>query len=108
MFPIVVLPVPLKWVELYPPFHLDGRNRPLHGILGRETAAHGVLGDAAGEQKLKQKIGAAGLGADPRELEPAEWLAVDGRPGDPAVDVEIADAEGAADLVDVRRAAGIE
>ena len=76
-------------------------------VLRREPPAHRVLGDAAGQQKLEQVIRAAGLGADARELEAAERLAVDQGPGDPAVDVQIADAELALDSLDVRRAARV-
>ena len=85
---------------------LDRQSVP--ASFGREPPAHGVLGHAAGQQEFEQVVGPAGLGADPRELEPAERLAVDQGPGDPAVDVEVADAELAADPLDVGRAARIE
>ena len=62
----------------------------------------------AGQQELEQVVGAAGLGADARELEAAERLAVDQGPGDRPVDVEVADAELALDPLDVRRAARVE
>ena len=52
-----------------------------------------------------QIVGAAGLGADARELEAAERLAVDQRTGDASVDVEVADAELAFDSLDIGRAA---
>ena len=46
-------------------------------FLRREPPAHRVLGDAPCQQELEQVIRTAGLGADARELEPAERLAVD-------------------------------
>ena len=55
-----------------------------------------------------QVVGAAGLGADPRELEAAERLAVDEGAGDRPVDVEVADAELALDPLDVRGAPRVE
>src|SRR5262245_60713044 len=67
--------------------------------LGGEPATHGVLGDGAGQEELAKIVGPAGLGADPRELEPAERLAVDERAGDRAVDVEVADEEAASDAL---------
>ncbi len=70
-------------------------------MISREAVAQGVFGDAAGDQKMAEIIGPAGLGAAAGEFEPAEGLAADKGPGDPAVDVEIADAEFAAGAGDV-------
>ena len=77
-------------------------------VLGGEAAPHGVLGDGPGQEELAEVVGAAGLGADPRELEPAERLAVDQGAGDRPVDVEVADPELALDPLDVRRAPRVE
>jgi putative heme degradation protein len=57
---------------------------------------HGVLGDAARDQELQQIVRSAGLGAAAGELEAAEGLAIHKRARDLAVDVQVADAELAA------------
>ena len=77
-------------------------------VVRREAAAHGVLGDAAGKQELQQVIRAAGLGADPGELETAERLAIDHRSRDWPVHIQVADAEFTAGSLDVRWASRIE
>ena len=77
-------------------------------LLGCKPPPHRILGHGAGQQELLQVIRAAGLGADARELEPAERLAIDEGAGDRAVDVEVADPELAFDPLDIRRAARIE
>ena len=74
----------------------------------RESVAEGVFGDGPRQEEVEQVVGAARLGAAAGELEAAERLAVHQGAGDLAVDVEIADAELAARLLDVGRAAGID
>ena len=68
---------------------------------GRKAAAHGVFGDRARDEELQQVVGSAGLGADAGHLEAAERLALHEGAGDLAVDVEVADAEFAADALKV-------
>ena len=58
-----------------------------------KSPPHGVLRDRPRHHELQQVIRPARLGADARQLEAAERLAVHQRPRDLAVDVEIADAE---------------
>src|SRR4051812_24695881 len=67
---------------------------------GGEASAHGVFGDGSGPAELGEVVGAAGLGAQARELVAAEGLAFDEGAGDLAVEVEVADAELAADAVE--------
>ena len=74
-------------------------------IVRGKPAPHGVFGDAAGEEEFVQVVGAAGLGADARELEAAEGLAVDQGAGDGAVDVEVSHTKLAFHPFDVGRAA---
>src|SRR5688500_10364362 len=91
------------------PAHTSGGARGHVGdFRGCEAAAERVLGDRARDHELEGVVRAAGLGADAGELEAAEGLAVHERAGDLAVDVEVADAELAADAVDRRGAAGVD
>src|SRR6266571_5855638 len=57
----------------------------------RETAPHGVLGDYSGNHEMEEIVGTARLGAGPGHPGAAERLAPDQRPGDVAVEVEVAD-----------------
>ena len=74
--------------------------------LRREAVAEDVFGNAAGDQKVAEVIGSAGLGAAAGEFETAEGLAADEGAGDSAIDVKIADAEFAAGAGDVGGASG--
>ena len=56
----------------------------------RESPAYAVFGDDAGDHEVLEVLGAARLGAAAAHLESAKRLAADDRPGDAAVDVEIA------------------
>jgi len=68
--------------------------------------AQNVFGNAPGDQKVAEIIRAAGLGASAREFEPAEWLPAHECACDPAIDVEISNAEFAAGAGDVGGASG--
>src|SRR5262249_3191180 len=84
------------------------RPMPFHVGNWGEAAAHGVLCNSPRNDELQQVIRSAGLGADARELEAAERLAIHQGPGDLAIDVQVADAELPLDALDVGRAARVE
>jgi len=68
----------------------------------REAAAHRVLRNRAWQDELQEIVRPAGLAADARHLETAKGLAVNDGSGDLAVDVEVSDAELAADALEQR------
>src|SRR5690349_5739305 len=62
------------------------------GVRG-EAATHRVFGADARLDELEEVFAAAGFGADAGETEAAEGLPADQGAGDPAIQIEIADAE---------------
>ena len=65
--------------------------------------AQSVFGDGPRFKKLQQIIRAAGFGADARELQAAEWLPLDDRARDAAIDVKISHAKFLPGFLDMGR-----